>query len=306
MKKLDKLLMVMFLLGSMIFLLPIYHQLKEVEDDEQQYAALLEQLRPSSTAADHVPLAQHPDVAAEAPLQTVLPVLSEVPQPSARPSPEPSLDAARESLPTVVPVSRTASPVVPANAEKPMSADLSACLEQNADFIAWLTVPGTPINDPVVQSDRTSYYLKHLFNGQSSKLGCLFSLRSADYAAPSKNIAIYGHHLSHSDAMFSSLVKYKQPSYYAAHPTIELQTLYGNRTYRIFAVVNMTVSDWDASTAQFSSTKEFQQYVAQLRSKALYDTAVPVAADDHILTLITCDRSYGGVSGRLLVVAVQE
>lgn len=187
-----------------------------------------------------------------------------------------------------------------------MSADLSACLEQNADFIAWLTVPGTPINDPVVQSDRTSYYLKHLFNGQSSKLGCLFSLRSADYAAPSKNIAIYGHHLSHSDAMFSSLVKYKQPSYYAAHPTIELQTLYGNRTYRIFAVVNMTVSDWDASTAQFSSTKEFQQYVAQLRSKALYDTAVPVAADDHILTLITCDRSYGGVSGRLLVVAVQE
>lgn len=68
----------------------------------------------------------------------------------------------------------------------------------------------------------------------------------------------------------------------------------------------MTVSDWDASAAQFSSTKEFQQYVAHLRSKALYDTVVPVAADDHILTLITCDRSYGGVSGRLLVVAVQE
>lgn len=91
-----------------------------------------------------------------------------------------------------------------------------------------------------------------------------------------------------------------------AYPTIEVQTLYGDRTYRIFAVVNMTVSDWDASAAQFSSTKEFQQYVAHLRSKALYDTVVPVAADDHILTLITCDRSYGGVSGRLLVVAVQE
>ncbi len=303
MKKPDKLLTIMFLLGSMIFLLPMLHQLKEVEDDEQQYAALLEQLCPSPDTTAAAPLAKHPDVAAEAPLQTVLPVLLEVPQSSARSSPESYLDNARKSLP---PVSCTASPAVPANAGKPMSADLSACLEQNADFIAWITIPGTPINDPVVQSDRTSYYLKHLFNGQSSKLGCLFSLSSADYAAPSKNIAIYGHHLSHSNAMFSSLVKYKQPSYYAAHPTIEVQTLYGDRTYRIFAVVNMTVSDWDASAAQFSSTKEFQQYVAHLRSKALYDTVVPVAADDHILTLITCDRSYGGVSGRLLVVAVQE
>lgn len=53
MKKPDKLLTVMFLLGSMIFLLPMLHQLKEVEDDEQQYAALLEQLCPSpdTTAA---------------------------------------------------------------------------------------------------------------------------------------------------------------------------------------------------------------------------------------------------------------
>ncbi len=42
MKKPDKLLTIMFLLGSMIFLLPMLHQLKEVEDDEQQYAALLE------------------------------------------------------------------------------------------------------------------------------------------------------------------------------------------------------------------------------------------------------------------------
>lgn len=77
MKKPDKLLTVMFLLGSMIFLLPMLHQLKEVEDDEQQYAALLEQLCPSPDTTAAAPLAKHPDVAAEAPLQTVLPVLLE-------------------------------------------------------------------------------------------------------------------------------------------------------------------------------------------------------------------------------------
>ena len=42
------------------------------------------------------------------------------------------------------------------------------------------------------------------------------------------------------------------------------------------------------------------------REKALYSTGVEVEADDQLLTLITCDRSYGGVSGRLIVMAVQE
>ena len=37
-----------------------------------------------------------------------------------------------------------------------------------------------------------------------------------------------------------------------------------------------------------------------------YSTDVEVKEDDHILTLITCDRSYGGASGRLIVMAVQE
>ena len=42
-------------------------------------------------------------------------------------------------------------------------------------------------------------------------------------------------------------------------------------------------------------------------AKALdYSTDVEVKEDDHILTLITCDRSYGGASGRLIVMAVQE
>lgn len=157
-----------------------------------------------------------------------------------------------------------------------------------------------------MRSNRTDYYLTHLFSGENSKLGCLFSLPSADYQTPSRNIAIYGHHLSHSDAMFSSLVQYKDSSYCAAHSTIQLYTIYGERTYRIFAVVNMQVGDWDAAAADFASGQAFQAYVDRARAKALYDSGAAIGADDHILTLITCDRSAGGASGRLIVLAVQE
>ena len=137
-------------------------------------------------------------------------------------------------------------------------------------------------------------------------VGNLFSLKSSDYQQPSQNIAIYGHHLSHSDAMFSTLIDYKQEAYCAEHSVITLDSIYGRRSYRIFAVLNMKVSDWDPAAASFSSGKAFLQFVNRAKQKALYSTGVEVKEDDHILTLITCDRSYGGASGRLIVMAVQE
>ena len=106
--------------------------------------------------------------------------------------------------------------------------------------------------------------------------------------------------------MFSTLMRYKNASYCAGHSAIHLDTLYGSRNYRIFAVVNMSVTDWDASTASFSSNESFLYFVNRARRSALYDTGVQVNEDDHILTLITCDRSYGGATGRLLVMAVQQ
>ncbi len=142
--------------------------------------------------------------------------------------------------------------------------------------------------------------------GKESKLGCLFSLSNSDYQLPSRNLAIYGHHLSHSDAMFSTLIKYKDEGYYAEHTTIHLDGIFGRRSYQIFAVLNMKVSDWDPATASFPSAEAFLQFVGRAQNKSLYDTGVSVKEDDHIITLITCDRSYGGVSGRLIVMAVQE
>ena len=159
---------------------------------------------------------------------------------------------------------------------------------------------------PILRSDDSAYYLSHLFSGKKSKLGCLFSLKSSDYRQPSQNIAIYGHHLSHSDAMFSTLIDYKQEAYYAEHSVITLDSIYGRRSYRIFAVLNMKVSDWDPAAASFGNGKAFLQFVNRAKRKALFNTGVEVKEDDHILTLITCDRSYGGASGRLIVMAVQE
>lgn len=186
-------------------------------------------------------------------------------------------------------------------------ADLAALKSQNADFAAWLQIPGTNVNYPVVCSDNTDYYLTHTFNGTKSSLGTLFSLGKTSYSAPSKNIAIYGHHISGSgQKMFKPLLSYKDKEFWSEHSTIYLDSLYDTGTYRVFAVINMEHDEWDPSTADFASSEEFMAFINRAKEQALYDNGVTVSASDHILTLITCDRSYAGKDGRLVVMAVKQ
>ncbi len=186
-------------------------------------------------------------------------------------------------------------------------ADLAACLAQNDDFIAWIRIPGTNVDYPVVWTDDAEHYLHHTFTGKQGAAGTLFSLMKTDYSIPSRNIAIYGHHLKSSgEKMFTSLMRYKDADFYAGHETVLLDTLYESGSYRIFAVLNFHSGEWDASQADFESDAAFLEFIRYARRNALYDTGVTVGAEDSILTLITCDRSYGGKAGRLAVVAVLE
>ena len=65
-RKLDILLMVMFLFGSMIFLCPIFGQIKEVEEDDRVYTRMSAEVKPPQqasypeTSSPHKPLCPLP------------------------------------------------------------------------------------------------------------------------------------------------------------------------------------------------------------------------------------------------------
>lgn len=77
-RKVDILLIVMFLFGSMIFLCPIFGQIKEVEEDDRVYTRMSAAVKPPQQASGLVEDAPSPAAAA---VQTVLPLLLEVPLP---------------------------------------------------------------------------------------------------------------------------------------------------------------------------------------------------------------------------------
>ena len=330
----------LFVIGLLLFFYPVVTQVSSYQADEEAYEELAMEFMPPEFSPEPVlPIPKRTETSAEKAMQDIseespiaradyskigkkedenivtdhsIPAApSDAPEAIAEPETAESArqlteeKAAPAAAITTVPTKKPSSSTS-ASAQSNAGINLDACLAQNRDFAAWLSIPGTKINYPVVRSDNTEYYLHHLFTGKQSKLGCLFSLKSSDYQTPSKNIAIYGHHISHSDAMFSTLMNYKADAYCAAHSQICLNSLYGERTYRVFAVLNMKVSDWDAATADFSSDESFQRFINRAVNKSMVDTGVQVTAEDNILTLITCDRSYGGASGRLIVMAVQE
>lgn len=298
------LLLAMFLCGAAAFVLPLAAELAAYRVDENAYAAIAA-MSFNAPSPSPMPISPLP-----APTGSIENNAETTPLPRTEEHPQAGMatDALASSSPSpnAPNPQQTASLSPDAQVVFDTGIDLEACLAQNKDFAAWLSIPGTVISYPVVCSDDSAYYLGHLFNGKKSKLGCLFSLKNSDYQQPSQNIAIYGHHLSHSDAMFSTLIDYKQEAYYAEHSVITLDGFFGRRSYRIFAVLNMKVSDWDPATASFGNGKAFLEFVNRAKRKALYSTGVEVQEDDHILTLITCDRSYGGASGRLIVMAIQE
>ena len=49
-------------------------------------------------------------------------------------------------------------------------ADLAACLAQNDDFIAWIRIPGTNVDYPVVWTDDAEHYLHHTFTGKQAAI----------------------------------------------------------------------------------------------------------------------------------------
>lgn len=296
-------LLVAFLLGAglLLTLLSLWQQEQTIADSAAVYAELAEILRaekPDETAdcpSTNTSGVAEPSIPPEVAFVPPVVIVGVVPIESAEPVVEPVAEPTAES--TVQP---TESPFF-------TRADLNTCQAINPDFIGWLTIPGTDIDYPVVLTSDAEFYLPHDFTGRESIIGCLFSLDRTDYQT-SRNIAVYGHHMrrSRSTTMFQLLHEYKSADFCASHSEIQFDTLYGSRSYTVFAVIRKRESDWDTAVADFDSAVSYQAFLDRAKARSLYDTGVNVTADDRILTLITCDRDYHSADGQLVVMAVQK
>lgn len=176
---------------------------------------------------------------------------------------------------------------------------------QNNDIVGWMTIPGTEINYPVMQTPNdTDYYLKKNFQKEYSAHGCLYAREVCDVNAPSDNITIYGHRMR-DGSMFARLDKFMEKSFFEENSYIYFDTLTQLHTYKILAVFTTTATIGKGfAYHEFVDAKdeaEFNKFVDTCKKLALYDTGVEAQYGDKLITLSTCE--YSQTNGRLVVVA---
>lgn len=177
----------------------------------------------------------------------------------------------------------------------------------NADMAAWLVVPDTRIDYPVMWTPRDeNYYLRRGFDGQDDQNGCLILDTDSCVDPMTTNLIIHGHNMK-SGAMFGDLDKYQDESYFQEHREMQLHTEDGLHTYEVIAVFRSQVykkTDQVFKFYQFfqaDTQEEFDDFYNNIKELSLYDTGVTAEFGDRFLTLSTC--SYHVDRGRFVVVA---
>lgn len=181
----------------------------------------------------------------------------------------------------------------------PISIDFDALLQENADIVAWIYCPDTPINYPVVQSADNSYYLRRLVNGAWNSSGTLFlDYRNAkDFS--DVNSVIYGHNMK-NDSMFGTLTGYKNQDYYEQHPVFYLLTPENDYKVELLAGY-ITPSDsaiYDISVMEGKTADE----VISSTTASTFTSEADLSGGEHLVTLSTCSYEYD--DARYVVIGV--
>ncbi len=178
--------------------------------------------------------------------------------------------------------------------------------EKNKKLVGWVTIDGTKIDYPVMQTINNEYYLSHNFNQEYDKNGCIFMDYRCDIVNRSTNLIIYGHNMR-SGIMFGGLKKYADESYYKEHPIIRFDTIYEHSLYEVIYVFHgkiYTEAEIAFKYYQFidvGSNQEFNSYMQSMDEISLYDTGVTSTYGDQFITLSTCDGT--DATSRFVVVA---
>ena len=187
---------------------------------------------------------------------------------------------------------------------------LQLALEQNPDLIGWLTIDGTDIDLPVVQTPgNNEYYLRRGFDRLYATGGTLFMDEhcSIDPDAPTANWLIYGHNMV-DGSMFGQLTRYRSEDFYKAHTTFTFNTIYETAAWQVVAALDTTLGADELPYYTFfdADTKlEWQQRVDAITALSLYDTGVTPAYGQQLLVLSTCGTSSPAAKTRFALLAVR-
>ncbi|MDD6051653.1 MAG: class B sortase [Clostridiales bacterium] len=226
------------------------------------------------------------------PLPTEVPIPTTTPQLDETPLVIVCTPVAATPMPTAV-QSQTPCPY-PNNPKLIVNDRFKSLRSINRDMIGWLHIDHL-LDEAVVQRNNV-FYLDHDVKGEPNSNGAIFldamtSLRSRPGA-----LILYGHNMK-SGAMFGSLRNYENADFYHRAPFIQMDTLYEDGEYVVFAVGTISVNSMDAAYVDLYAiqgwrAEEKERAIRALQQQSIYQSTIEVLPEDQLLLLVTCvDRA---------------
>lgn len=172
--------------------------------------------------------------------------------------------------------------------------------KRNPDVMGWITVPGTSVDYPFVQTDNNTRYLSQDIDGKSARAGTIFMDHRNNPQLRDFNTLLYGHHMRNG-SMFGTLKRFAVAEFFSDH---RYATLYlDDRTYEleIFAYLVVTSDNamiYETLTLDDSLQAEYFTYV---RENARQYRDISLTRGNRIVTLSTC--TYEFYDARMVVLA---
>lgn len=179
----------------------------------------------------------------------------------------------------------------------------------NKDIYAWVYVPGTKVDYPVLQNDKDDdYYLTHDSYGDQASCGSVYTEKYNSKDFNDNHNVLYGHNMK-SGSMFRTLRNYDDKDFLYENKYIYIYTPEDTRVYEIFAAYSYT-DEHLLETFNTENRIGFQQYLDKVWNLGdgcgHFDRQMTVNSGDKIITLSTCitgrDNNRYLVQGKLIAV----
>ncbi len=185
--------------------------------------------------------------------------------------------------------------------------DFSEYRSVNREVYAYIYVPGTNIEYPIVQSGQDdNYYLRRTWKGDSNYRGCIFtqSVNSKDFSDPVT--VVYGHNTDKGD-MFSQLLKFSDKAFFDKNQYFYIYTEDMILVYRIISSFKFDnrhiMNSYDFRDSK--ALENFQSMLLRPNSVGCNTRSeIDLDNDNLIVVLSTCAEARSGAETRFLVPGV--
>lgn len=193
-------------------------------------------------------------------------------------------------------------------AQTPENQEEKAAVAEAGGVIGWVSIPGTGIDYPVVQTSDNEFYLTHNYLGNKDVKGAIYMDFRNDDIGDDRNYILYGHKMI-DGSMFSDLVYYVQDGsykrYFYNYNTVKYDDYEEETEWKIFSayVVDLNKEDYYLYT-NYSDDEKYQAFIDRAYKRSILDSDIEVTLEDEIMTLVTCSFWYK--NSRVILHAVRQ